>query len=100
MQDFGTGALKGLGNTVSGISSAIHAIPVVGPKIVPDEGLSAFHEITRPQGTAQKIGYGAEQAAEFLAPTGVEEKAGALAAEHLPQIARIAAPAEIGRAHV
>lgn len=93
MQDFGTGSLKGLGNTVSGISSAIHAIPVIGPKIIPDEGLSAFRDITRPQGTAQKLGYGAEQAAEFLIPGPAEEKAGALAAEHFPQIAKIAAPA-------
>lgn len=93
MQDFGTGSLKGLGNTVSGISSAIHAIPGIGPKIIPNEGLSAFKTITRPEGTAQKLGYGAEQAAEFLLPGPAEEKAGALAAEHLPSVAKIAAPA-------
>lgn len=93
LQDFGTGSLKGLGNTVSGISSLIHAIPGVGPKIIPDQGLEAFRSAVKPQGMAQKLGYGAEQTAEFLVPGPAEEKAGALAAEHLPSIAKIAAPA-------
>jgi len=46
-----------------------------------------------PQNTAEKIGYGGEQAAEFLAPGAGEEEAGRMAAEALPKAAKYIAPA-------
>ena len=46
-----------------------------------------------PQNTAQKIGYGGEQAAEFLAPGEAEEEAGRIAAKEFPKAAKYAAPA-------
>lgn len=91
-KDLGKGAVKGLLNTTSGIGSMIHAIPGVGKYLIPQEGLDTEKAYSKPEGTAQKIGYGGEQAAEFLAPGLGEESAGLKAAEHLPQIGEAAKP--------
>ena len=88
----GIGVAKGLGNTVSGISEGIHALPVVGKHLVSDEGLKQFHQMNEPKGIAQKAGYGAEQLGEFFIPVGGEGKAGVFAAEHLPWLGKMAAP--------
>lgn len=84
--DLAIGALKGAGQTTHGISSLIHAIPGIGPKIIPQQGLDAFQGIAAPTNTAQKIGKYGEQAGEFLLPGVGEEKAASL----LPKIPRIA----------
>jgi hypothetical protein len=87
------GALKGLGNTTAGIGDLIHKIPVIGPKIIPASGQQAFHAVTLPQGTGQKVGHALEQTAEWLVPTGAEEKVAALLASHTLQAARVVVPA-------
>ena len=90
--DVAKGAGKGALSTLTNIGHL--AVPdwLVGP-----ERAATAKETERkfmtPEGTAQKIGYGGEQAAEFLIPGPAEEKAGALAAEHLPQLGKFAAPA-------
>ena len=49
----------------------------------PPANLEHVHQMATPHGTAQKIGYGGEQAGEFLIPGGAEESA----AEHLGELA-------------
>jgi hypothetical protein len=44
----------------------------------PPADLAAEHQLEQPQGAAQSIGKGAEQAGEFLLPTGIEEGAARL----------------------
>jgi len=46
-----------------------------------------------PQNTGEKVGYGGEQAAEFMGPGAAEEEAGRLAAKALPKAAKYVAPA-------
>lgn len=76
--DLGTGALKGVGNTVFGLGQLFRDYTPVGrisDAILPGAFDQKPPEIV-PQGTAQKLGYGAEQIGEFFLPTG---EAGALA---------------------
>jgi len=78
MKGAAAGATEHIGNTEATIAQGINKIPVVGPKIVPQEGINALRaraqQEGQTQGTAQDIGKGAESAAEFLAP-GVGEEA-------------------------
>lgn len=92
-KDVGVGALKGLGHTLAGLSPLLNKIPYVGETLAPSVGINAWDKITSPSGTAQKVGYGGEQAAEFLLPPGAEEKGAAVLAEHLPWLGKLAAPA-------
>ncbi len=75
---FGLGALKGVGNTVSNISSfgqkALEKI--TGIKSNTPTAKEQFGEQLTPKGTAEKIGFGAEQVAEFFIPAGAVGKAG------------------------
>ena len=87
-----TGIAKGMNNTAAGIGDIIQSIPVVGQKIIPPVGQDAYHAMNQPQGTAQRLGYNTEQAAEWMIPTGAEEKAAMAAGRLSPQIARIAVP--------
>jgi hypothetical protein len=92
----GIGAFKGAGNTVSGVSDLIHAIPGVGPKIIPDSGLNAFHKMNEPDNGVQKAGYAGEQVGEYFLPTGLEEKAATGAGKLLvnaPRASRFIVPA-------
>jgi hypothetical protein len=82
--DVGIGALKGLGGDVAGLQNAV-APP---SSFWGSDNLSA----PAPTNTMQKLGKGAEQAAEFLIPGLGEEKAGAMLTEHLPQLGKLAAP--------
>jgi hypothetical protein len=62
-----TGAAKGLGSTVSGIGTLLNKIPGVGEILAPKEGLAAEKGmIGEPEGTAQWVGYGGENLAEFM----------------------------------
>ncbi len=65
----GEGAVGGLLKTTSGIGGLIHAIPVVGPKIIPSEGLlqesQKAEELT--QTPAQKVGELGENILEMAA---------------------------------
>lgn len=89
--DVALGAAKGLGHTATGFGKLIHKIPGVTTAIdtlYGQEGLSdaAFDEADRvltPTNTAEKVGFGLEQAAEFLIPAGAAEKAAAAATAKL-----------------
>lgn len=59
----------------------------------PPANLQHVHEAATPQGTAQKVGYGLGEAAQFLIPGGAEEKAVSLAPAVLRPAARIGAAA-------
>lgn len=68
----GIGAIKGLGQTARAFGSVA---PTIGSKLgelVTRKKTQTFEPISKemvtPQGTAQKIGYGAEKVAEFLLP--------------------------------
>ena len=63
--DVATGAVKGVEGTTEGIGSLISKIPGVDG-IIPKEGLTAENLQATPHGTAQMIGYGGENLAEFM----------------------------------
>lgn len=67
IKNVATGAGKGLGDTVSGIGTLLNKIPGVGEILAPKVGLEAEKSmIGKPEGTAQWIGYGGENLAEFM----------------------------------
>jgi len=61
------GAGKGAASTVGDVSSIINKIPLVGEILAPSEGITALKTESKPEGTAEKVGYGVEQISEFLA---------------------------------
>ena len=68
-KDVGIGALKGIGSTGVGIGQLLLT------KSAEDKyGLTKAKESLKPTNTAQKIGFGAEQIAEFLVPSGIALK--------------------------
>jgi hypothetical protein len=77
------GILKGAGHTAETLGALVHKLPGVSSvmdAVYQKPGLSASafpaaEEALQPEGTAQHIGYGAEQAGEFLIPGGTAEKA-------------------------
>lgn len=79
MKDFGYGATGGLAHTLNNIGSLL----------VPDAALRALHmpvptkeyedSVFAPRGTAQKLGYAGEQAAEYMTPMGEETGASKMA---------------------
>ena len=71
-QGFGQGALQ----TTTAVSRVLNKIPVVGEALAPTAGVNAARQLATPQTTPQRIGAGAEQAAELFLPTG---EAGAVA---------------------
>jgi len=99
-QSVGNGAvgmLKGLGHTATTLGSLVHKIPGFREGLdalygVPGLSQAAFTEAeqaTRPQGTAQQIGYLGEQGAEFLLPSGPAERGAVyLAGKAAPYLAR------------
>jgi hypothetical protein len=91
------GAANTTGNLVSGTARLINKIPYVGETLAPEQGIKALEarteERSKPANEDESLGRTGEQIAEWMIPTGAEEKAGAMAAEHLPQIARFIRPA-------
>jgi len=91
------GAGKGLHHT---ISSADEFMRAHAPAFMTNEwfgfgkptDIAKEREYEKPEGTAQNIGYGGEQAAEFLAPGGLEEKGAAKLAELAPKLGKVAKP--------
>ncbi len=93
VKGFGLGAVKGALNTVSNIGglidkvaskvpdsldvipgvTSLKAVGAVGQKLAP------YKENFKPQGTAENLGYGAEQIGEFFIPGGPASEAGKLA---------------------
>jgi hypothetical protein len=90
--DYGKGLLQGAGHTLSNLTSMASRLYNPDPEAM-NEALGKIKDFSHPQNTAQKLGYGTEQAGEFLIPVGGEEKAGMMAAEKLPMLGKIAAPA-------
>jgi hypothetical protein len=87
------GILKGAGHTAETLGQLVHKIPgvttavdaVYGQPGVSRAAFNAADAVTKPEGAAQKTGYGTEQAAEFLAPGGAaEELATKVAAKAAP----------------
>lgn len=88
VKNFGIGAYKGAASTVANVGSAGQktldivakdVMSMAGKPYKPSPTLKETFAGTKaitPEGTAQKIGYGAEQVAEFFAPTGVAGKVG------------------------
>jgi len=78
--DVGKGALKGLGSTAVGLGE----LALKGYSLLPGEQPSAKQglenaeyikeNILKPKTTGEKIGYGAEQIAEFFVPAGIATK--------------------------
>jgi hypothetical protein len=65
--DVGTGFVKGVGDTVSGIGHLLNKIPYVGETLSPTQGLSALDQLDVSHGTAESAGKGLEGIAEFAA---------------------------------
>lgn len=89
--DVYTGATQGLEHTLGGLGNLITR-PFVSPEFAQRQK-SYLAATTTPQNTPQKIGYGAEQIGEFLAPGGAEKKAISLAPRVIRPLAEIAIPA-------
>lgn len=74
LKQVGVGALKGVGQTARQLGSVAPAIGAKLGELVTGKRTETFEPISKemvtPQGTAQKIGYGAEKVAEFLIPAG------------------------------
>lgn len=72
IKDVGVGALKGLGSTAAGASELFQkgaAAIIPGGKTAADiKRPEALEKLLTPTTTAQKVGFGAEQIAEFLVP--------------------------------
>lgn len=72
MQQFSLGALKGVGQTARQLGSLAPAAGAGLAQLITGKRTQAFEPISKelvtPQGTAQKVGYGAEKIAEFLLP--------------------------------
>lgn len=92
--DFGIGAVKGLASTSLGALDiadkyAVNpALKAIGKKPV---STTITQQTVAPKGAAQKVGFGAEQLAELMTPTGLEKKAAVFllkATEKSPALAR------------
>jgi hypothetical protein len=98
-KDFGTGIAQGAAQTTGGLVSTasrlLHKIPYIGERLAPETGIRSLEAITeersKPQNTTQQIGKTGEQIAEWMIPSGAEEKAATLIGR-IPRIGRAAAP--------
>lgn len=102
-RNFSIGALKGVGSTALGaaqlgskaLESGYNATigKLTGKEAFSGSGAAEqAKEAIAPEGTAQKVGFGAEQIAEFLTPLGAEEAAAKVASK-LPEGAGMLAKA-------
>ena len=73
IKGFGVGALKGAGSTIVGAGQLFEKV-LPGDFIASKEQFGKVREKLAPKGTAEKIGFGAEQIAEFFAPVGAAAK--------------------------
>ena len=81
-----TGFVKGMGDTVSGVSHLIHKIPVVGETLAPEAGITSLDQRDVANGTAEMAGKGLEGIAEFA--TGDEALEGLSKATKLVALAK------------
>jgi hypothetical protein len=91
-EDFGTGIVKGAGQTANTVSGLLNKIPVIGETLAPSAGVNAAHQIETPSNVAQKVGVGAEGIGEFF--LGDEALKGLSIAERLGMAAKVAKLAE------
>jgi hypothetical protein len=66
VNDVGLGAVKGVWDTASGVSSLLNKIPGVGETLAPSAGVAAMKQTAQPTNTAQSVGKGAEDIGEFF----------------------------------
>jgi hypothetical protein len=88
--NFGVGVAKGLGSTVFGIGQL--ADKVIPGQLLPEEK----PEFLKPKGTAQNIGFGAEQIGEFFIPAGLAVK-GAKAIEGASALSKLSKAGKAGK---
>jgi hypothetical protein len=89
------GAVKGAlhtGLTLGDLGRrGLRTIPALRPYVdAPENIQSGFRDFIEPRGLGQQLGYGAEQAGEFLLPGSAEERLGMKAAELMPKLGRVA----------
>jgi hypothetical protein len=85
----GQGALDTVHGTGELIRRGLNAVPFVndlGNKVVPPEGQTALDQLATPTNTAQKVGFTAENIAEFM--LGDEALKGLSLADKMPKVAR------------
>ena len=87
-----TGAAKGIENTLGGLGNLILR-PFVSPQFAESQKSYLKSVATPKPDTFEPLGYGAEQAAEFMAPGGLEERGALKLAELAPKLGRFALPA-------
>ena len=93
--NFGKGLLKGAGSTLRNIGNLEAKIPGLKsmmPADVQDLLGSEGDQMVKPQGMAQTLGKGTEQAAEFLIPGAGEEAGAAKLASMAPKLGKAALP--------
>lgn len=90
---------KGIFNTALGMVQLAHKIPgvtaasdavqraVYGDVVPADQLISAARAETKPQGTAENIGFGIEQTAEFFVPGGAVKRGAQALAKAAPKVA-------------
>lgn len=76
LKEAGQGILGGALETTAGIGGLIQKIPVIGPKLIPEQGLKAESQVAEElqQTTSQKLGAGAETVGEFATMDAAVEK--------------------------
>jgi len=96
-KDLAVGALKGAGQTATNLGRFVHMIPGVSRGVdalygapVSQAGFTEADRQLTPTTTAQSVGKGIEQIAEFFIPGAAAEKAGATLATKLPTLGRVA----------
>lgn len=101
--DVGIGVAKGLGNTVVGLGEMVHMMPGVSRAVdalygrpVSDQGFTEARQAVAPTNTPQRIGFGAEQIAEFFLPTGMAGKAAQVGKSGLLTLAQTGSPVTAG----
>ena len=97
--DFGKGIAKSGISLMSTGDEAVRKIPGIGEWLTTpangtpaDKAIAHTHQMATPHGTAQNLGYGTGEAAQFLIPGGAEEVGAAKLASLAPRLGRAAAP--------
>src|SRR6202451_586093 len=93
------GAANTVGSAVSGTARLINKIPGVGEYLAPKQGIDALEAKTKerstPENEAQTIGRTGEQVAEWMIPSGAEEKAATLLGK-IPYASKAIPAAKVG----
>jgi len=97
--NFGKGIAKSGISLMSTGDEAVRKIPGIGEWLTTpangapaDQAIAHVHQMATPHGTAQNLGYGAGEAAQFLIPGGAEEEGAAKLATIAPKLGKFAKP--------